>query len=103
VGLNKRGEEVDRFEGNKPENGFVNFYSLRKLLSFKPNNNLKNSLLLLNPGSEPLSNLPIVFIYLSSAPAIQNQEPSKNLKLEFVNGWTVEDSRQNLFWGAKTD
>lgn len=37
------------------------------------------------------------------APPVQNQEPTRNLELEFVNGFTVEDSRQNMFWSHKKD
>ena len=44
-----------------------------------------------------------VLLKITSAPAPQNQEPAKNLKLQFINGFKVEDSRQNMFWKNKDE
>jgi len=36
-------------------------------------------------------------------PANDPSAPTKKLTLNFVNGFKVEDSRQNMFWGKKPD
>ena len=36
-----------------------------------------------------------------SEPTFNSSPPNKQLTLSFVNGFKVEDSRQNMFWGAK--
>lgn len=69
----------------------------------KPSNKMSKASWLQSPGSEPWSNPPTVTYNLISAPSPANQEPAKNLKLEFVNGFTVEDSRQNIFWSHNKD
>lgn len=39
----------------------------------------------------------------SQKPNFNAQAPAKKLKLHFVNGFKVEDSRQNMFWGKNKD
>ena len=62
VGYTKQDEEVDRFESNKPEEGFV-IMILFRMTSLPPQMNLKNSLWLLNHGLVLLS-LPLKVICL---------------------------------------
>ena len=54
-------------------------------------------------GSEPWSLHLMVSFLINEAPQPQNDEVSKNLKLAFINGFKVEDSRQNMFWGKNKD
>jgi hypothetical protein len=43
--LNKNGQEIDRFQGNKPENGVVKqLFNFRNQLCLKPKISLNNSL-----------------------------------------------------------
>lgn len=35
----------------------------------------------------------------NSEPEFVRDAPDHSLKLEFINGFKVEDSRQNMFWG----
>jgi len=39
----------------------------------------------------------------SEAPELNKEAPERKLKLQFVNGFKVEDSRQNMFWGKNKD
>ena len=50
-----------------------------------------------------LSPLPKVNLHLSIEPEFVSSAPEKNLTLSFVNGFKVEDSRQNMFWGKNKD
>lgn len=36
-------------------------------------------------------------------PAFVADAPNKKLTLSFVNGFKIEDSRQNMFWGKNPD
>lgn len=36
-------------------------------------------------------------------PQFNETAPNKQLTLSFINGFKVEDSRQNMFWGANKD
>jgi hypothetical protein len=39
----------------------------------------------------------------TNAPAIDNSPPAISLKLEYVNGYRCEDSRQNVYFSAVAD
>lgn len=50
-------------------------------------------------GSVPLSLLAKVTYIHISEPEFVADAPEHELSLEFINGFKVEDSRQNMFWG----
>lgn len=39
----------------------------------------------------------------TNKPVFNAEVPNKKLTLSFVNGFKVEDSRQNIFWGKNPD
>jgi hypothetical protein len=44
-----------------------------------------------------------VIYFIISEPTFVADAPTKKLTLSFVNGFKIEDSRQNMFWGKNPD
>lgn len=54
-------------------------------------------------GLAPSSLLPTVESFFILEPNFVADAPTKKLTLSFVNGFKIEDSRQNMFWGKNPD
>lgn len=54
-------------------------------------------------GLAPSSLLPTVESLFILEPNFVADAPTKKLTLSFVNGFKIEDSRQNMFWGKNPD
>ena len=39
------------------------------------------------------------YSFIDAEPSFIESPPDRKLKLSFINGFKVEDSRQNMFWG----
>ena len=46
---------------------------------------------------------PKVVLNIIIEPEFVPDAPGRSLTLSFINGFKVEDSRQNMFWGATKD
>ena len=64
---------------------------------------LINNLWLLNHGQAHLKLQQIVLDNDNIEPSFVADAPNKKLTLNFVNGFKVEDSRQNMFWSKNSD